>query len=179
MFSGNGLMDRQVTPWSAVLKILKEPEEEIPLSNMWYWKREFLAHQSGLLRSLTGSVVVPQCYGLSEHDKEAWIWMEHVRGKTGIDWMQEDYILAAYDLGRFNGNCLMQGINPEFSWLSKDHARNWFPTLTEITSAFDNDIVKQSFSPDIRRRCIQQWEDREKFFNTLDSLPQVFSHYDF
>ena len=38
--------------WTVVLKVLRAPAEEVDITNVWYWKREFLAFQAGLLHDL-------------------------------------------------------------------------------------------------------------------------------
>ena len=42
LFSGEGKDGSQTWPWSVVLKILETSEEEVPASDVWYWKREVL-----------------------------------------------------------------------------------------------------------------------------------------
>ena len=46
LFSGEGKDGEGSQPWSMVLKILEREEEESPLDNPWYWKRELLLVQS-------------------------------------------------------------------------------------------------------------------------------------
>jgi len=54
-FSGRGYnpTHREVErDWTVVLKMIQKPPEEGDITNIWYWKREFLVFQSGLLDDL-------------------------------------------------------------------------------------------------------------------------------
>jgi hypothetical protein len=43
LFSGQGRDEQDTRPWSVVLKILKKPDEEQDMREIFYWKRELLA----------------------------------------------------------------------------------------------------------------------------------------
>ena len=46
LFSGAGYDNAGSRSWSVVLKILHRQEPELPLSDLWHWKREFFVAQS-------------------------------------------------------------------------------------------------------------------------------------
>src|SRR5215216_5502132 len=66
LFSGKGYDASGSQSWSIVLKILHRQDQEPPLSDMWYWKRELLLAQSGLLARLLGPVKAPRVYQAEE-----------------------------------------------------------------------------------------------------------------
>lgn len=72
-FAGTGEDSAGVKPWTLVLKILRNPgpEHEGNIRDVFYWKREFLAFQSGMLANLPSAVPVPQVYGAMEHEEGA------------------------------------------------------------------------------------------------------------
>ncbi len=39
-------------------------------------------------------------------------------------------------------------------------------------------LVQRAFSPDLRRRVLEVWADKHRFFDALDRLPQVLCHND-
>jgi hypothetical protein len=178
LFSGQGHDERGTRSWSVVLKILKDPGVEILLHDMMYWKRELLAAQSGLLTNLFGRIVPPRYYDVNEHDSKGWLWMEYIAETAPKSWTKDNYTFAAYQLGRSNGTYLAGLSIPDVPWLSKEHVRsmwNMFPLL----NVWDNSLVRQFFSNRLQERVIRLWDDRELFLNTLNHLPQTFSHFDF
>src|SRR5690242_12360378 len=75
-YSGHG-HDRHgaVRDWAVVLKIVQNlGVDERPASWESRW-RELRVLQSGLLADLPRSLIAPRCYGASERDGAAWLWM--------------------------------------------------------------------------------------------------------
>jgi hypothetical protein len=178
LFSGQARAGETAKPWSVVLKILRKPEQEQEPHEMWYWKRELSAIQSGLLARLPGPVVAPRFYGATEYEDSAWIWMEHIHDATGGLWTLDHYAFAARQLGRFNGTYVTGMLLPFEPWLCRRFARQ----LSEFLNpehAWENPFVRRYFSPDLRTQVMQLWTERERFYNALDRLPQVFSHFDY
>lgn len=178
LFSGQGRDERGISPCSVALKILTEPSEVQDPRNMFYWKRELLVAQSGLVASLPGRVVAPCYYGTSEHDGKGWLWMEYVAATTPSTWTKDNYAFAAYELGRLNGAYLIGLPLPDYLWLSKGNA----PTITDVFAphhAWNNPFVQRFCSNRLRERVMRLWDDRERFLDTLNHLPQTFSHFDF
>jgi hypothetical protein len=179
LFRGEGSDEQGARSWSVVLKILKQPEGEQPeASTMWYWKREYLAAQSGLFERLPPSVVTPRFYHLSEQEGSAWLWMEHVVASTGKRWTRDHYALAARQIGRFNGVYLTGTPLPDDQWLCKGHARLWTSMWSPVNVG-DNPYISRYYTAQQRERVLRLWDDRECFLDTLDRLPQAFSHFDF
>ena len=102
LFSGEGNDHGESKPWSVVLKILERQEQDVPLSELWYWKRELLLVQSGLIESLPGPVKAPRYYKVEETPDGAWIWQEHMKDVRSSPWALEDYAFAARQLGFWN-----------------------------------------------------------------------------
>jgi hypothetical protein len=178
LFSGEGHDEQGARPWSVVLKIIKASEEEQDPTNLWYWKRELLVAQSGLLATLPPSVVPPRSYKAIEQAGSGWIWTEYIVATSDKRWTTDDYVFAARQLGRFNGPYLTGTPLPDFPWLCKRHARTW-TNFIPPDKAWDNPFVTQFFSDTIRERVLQLWDERERFYETLERLPQVFSHFDY
>src|SRR5688572_316358 len=107
LLSGHGSDEQGTRQWSVVLKILHRPQVEESPGDYWYWKREMLLAQSGLLQQLPGPVRAPRYYLTEDTPDGGRIWMEHVRDSQPGRWTLENYAFAAHQLGRWNGACLL------------------------------------------------------------------------
>jgi hypothetical protein len=177
LFSGLGNSNKENRSWSVVLKILARQNDEPPIDNHWHWKREFLLAQSGLANNLVGPVKGPQIYHSEEILEGAWIWMEHVEDHYPGPWTLDNYAFAAHQLGIWNGAYLTGTSLPTDNWLARQHHRSWLSGIN-----FEEDwqfSLNQKYVPDEAiNRCKKLWDEREAFFKVLESLPQVFSHFD-
>jgi hypothetical protein len=178
LFSGQARAGETIRPWSVALKILRKPEREQEPHDLWYWKRELSAFQSGLLEKLPGPVAAPRFYGATEHEDGAWLWMEHIHGATET-WTLDHYAFAARQLGRFNGAYLTDTPVPSEPWFCRKLARQWAEMFGPENAAWDDPFISRYFSTEVRARVMQLWTERERFYNALDRLPQVFSHFDY
>jgi hypothetical protein len=175
---GHGRDNGETRPWSVVLKVLHQPNHTPEPANLWYWKRELEAVQSGLFATLPDAICAPRFYGVTvQHDSD-WLWMEHLTDAVAAPWRLEEYAYAAHQLGRFNAAYLHDTPLPEAPWLCRGHARTWAEGLPPH-AAWDDSIVQRFFSHTLRQRVIQLWAERERFYAMLEWLPQVFSHFDF
>lgn len=177
LFSGQGYDERGTRSWSVVLKTLKDPGEAQNARNLYYWKREALLSQTGLLASLPNGIAKPRFYGTTEGEGSVWIWMEHIV-QSKPHWTMDQYVFAAQQIGRFNAACLRLKPMPDYPWLCKGHLRNWLEHEANVTAFWESPFANQSFSSHLRERWAKLWGERERFLNTLDRLPQVLSHFD-
>jgi hypothetical protein len=178
LFHGQGRLGVVEKPWSLVLKILKQPTEEQPASDYFYWKRELLAAQSQWLANLPAPIRAQRIYRAVEEDSFAWLWMEHIQDSILYPWTLNEYVFAARQLGKWHGTFLAGATQPTEPWLCHDHLRGWLSGHS-AENGWDNSEVSSSFSSDARARHQALWADLEHFLSTLNCLPQVFSHYDF
>ena len=96
-----------------VLKIVRRGVDADP-DDLWvsgadpshrnYWKREWLAFDSGLLDSLPGRLRAPRRVLTEElAEDECWIWMSDVSGRHGPTLTDDDYRVIGRDLGTTQG----------------------------------------------------------------------------
>lgn len=57
-FSGHGQNSSGVSPWSVALKVLKASGDNAEPGLIGYWRREYLAYESGLLAALPRHVTL-------------------------------------------------------------------------------------------------------------------------
>ena len=181
LFSGKGYGPAQQEDecaWSVVLKKVQAPPEEGDITNIWYWKRELLAFQSGLLDDLpAGGVKAPRFYGTIEEDDNAWIWMEYVQENDPPRWPLRRFPAAARSLGGLHGAYLCGRPLPDFPWLSRDQGISW-AIDADLDAELDHPIAQQFFSVENLSRLQRIWAERDLFFQAYHALPQVFSHCD-
>jgi hypothetical protein len=188
-FSGHGQDGDGARPWSVVVKIVNHPPGEMCQSpREWcYWQREPLAFQSGMLAALPGPVRAPRCYGVTGREGGGWLWIEHIAESTGRRWSLADFERASFHLGRFGGAFLKGSPLPEAPWLGEPFFRSvfadgawWAQHMATNTpeSIWSHPLVQRAFSPDLRRRVLEIWADKYRFFDALDRLPQVLCHND-
>jgi hypothetical protein len=176
LFSGEGHDHAGLRSWSIVLKSLKCPEQEPPPSDLWYWKRELLVAQSGLLERLPGSIKAPRFYRAEETANGAWLWQEYIQPRP-TDWRLADYAYAAYQLGYWNGACVTSTPLPAEPWLAQQHYHSWY-TDANPEQDFQFVLNQQHITGTLRARYDRLWIERARFYRVLELLPQTFSHFD-
>ena len=180
-FSGTGFRqstgERDPEQWSVVLKILKDPEQEQDPRNVWYWQREYLVAQSGLLSNLPGPLVAPEIFAVGEYLGERWIWMELVRDQAKEKWHMEEYIYAAGQIGLMDGKYLSRPTPADYPWLCRDHTRT-ITTFYDQETDWDHPLVKKYFQSKERQKIDQIWAEKERFITAINALPQVMGHFD-
>jgi hypothetical protein len=178
LFRGDGYDKEGSRSWSVVLKILQRQDPEPPLSDLWHWKREFFVAQSGLLARLPGPVKAPRFYRAEETADGAWLWQEYVQTqRPGAAWGIAEYAFAARQLGQWNGACLTNQPMSAEPWLIRQHYHSWF-SQANPEQDFHFPLNRQYIVGDTRTRYEQLWAERERFYRVLETLPQVFSHFD-
>jgi hypothetical protein len=184
LYSGHGRDGQGVRPWSIVLKIVKAPEQPAAQDDWWYWKRDLLVYQSGLLDHLPGAVVAPQCYSAVPDDgdastqDEAHIWMEYIVDETPGQWRLGQFEFAARQLGLFHAPYLTGTPLPAYPWLSTGVLAGWLK-MWNPESGWDCPVVMRHMPGPVRERIIRTWDKRDRLLAVMDRLPQTFSHLDF
>ncbi|MEZ4670652.1 MAG: phosphotransferase [Anaerolineae bacterium] len=181
-FDGEVRFGMENRHWSVILKIIHARTGEA-LNSTHYWKREFEIYQSGWLDDLPGRFRAVKIYETTEYPGEAcWVWMEDVRSDLKQPWPNEHYGVAARHLGQFNGTYLMGRPIPEADWLGTAWLRNIAQTAEQHVPRIQNmlrDPELLPFLPSNAEELFNRlWDERERFLNALDQLPQTFCHQD-
>ena len=188
-FNGQAQVGRHEQPWSAVLKVLRQPEgEEEQAAPAWdYWQREWLAYQSGLLADLPAGIRAPRCYGANLVSGAGWIWMEDVQEPAGQVWMVAEYQRAARGLGRFAGAYLTGRAVPARGWLCTSLFRGmlddgeWWAKFLDPRSAknaWQRPVVQQVFNQPRKEAVLRIWAEKWQFIAANEHLPRVLCHND-
>jgi hypothetical protein len=177
IYSGQGHDDGGIRPWSVVVKTLNRQNDEPPVSDMWYWKREFWVALSRLPERLPGPVVGPRYYRADETPDGAWIWMEKVEDHRPGRWTLDDYTFAARQIGRWNAVCLAENQPTDEPWLARGHYRSFLGWIDE-PGVWKFPLNLKYISAENRARHERLWAEREALFQFLDNMPLSFSHLD-
>jgi hypothetical protein len=180
--SGDASDRDEVLRWSLVLKVIPFSANRDDPSHHFYWKREVLAYQSGLLDNLPGGLAAPRCFDIVEHPGEgAWMWLEEVTDEIGPQWPLEHYGVVARQFGQFNGAYLVGESLPSWPWLSQGWLRAYVaqaaPAIAQLRSSLEHPLMRRCY-PARAHHTFRLWTEREMFLAALDSLPQTLCHLD-
>jgi hypothetical protein len=184
---------RVSTRWrSLILKLVAHSDEghanwrsgEDP-NHWYYWQREVLAYETGLLRSLRGGLRAPDCLLIARRvDGSVALWLEDLVGTPGTRWTLERYRFAARHLGQTQGSYLMNQPLPDDEWLSRHWLRDYLRqrdgdlALVTDAAAWDHALVRLWFPTPPIDRLQAMREDQPRFLDSLDRLPRTLCHLD-
>jgi hypothetical protein len=191
-FTGTARERDQVVPWSLILKIRCAPAythdaravfDQAELSSPFYWKREWLAYDSGTLQDLPGGLCAPRCYRVTEYPDEAvWLWLEEVAGRFEGKWPLEHYGVVARHLGQLNGAYLAGRPLPSDPWVCRGFLRTYVeqaaPVYARLRESLDHRLIRRLLQGEDASKLFKTWEEREIYLDALDRLPQAFCHMD-
>ena len=177
LYRGLGQDQAGRRPWSVVLKILKRQEQEPSPTNMWHWKREVWLAQSGLTERLPGPVRAPLFYKVDETAEGAMLWFEYIENHPQTPWRKDDFVFAAHQIGRWNGAVAASGQLIDEPWLTRAQHQLWYPDA-DPERDFQNQQNQNFIQGELRKRYEQLWAGRNLFYETLESLPTIFTHFD-
>jgi hypothetical protein len=180
--------------FSLVAKVVRRGLDEDP-GALWvaggepshrnYWKREWIAFDSGLLSSLPGRLRAPRLLLTTEPaEDECWIWMEDIAGRHGASLTLGDYRRIAADLGTTQGAYAAgSAVLPEDAWLSREWLRGWVSVCARYADAVADDERWQderlaAYLP-LRDRISALWTRREDLLAVVESAPPTLVHCDF
>jgi hypothetical protein len=177
---------------TAILKLVAHSAEGHPNwrsgedpKHWYYWRREVLAYESGLLDSLTGGLRAPDCPLIAPRaDGSVALWLEDLRSQPATAWPVARYGVAARHLGQMQGAFPSGRTLPDHDWLSRDWLRSYLLQLDDDRELLDetelwNHPVLAPWFPDPpveRLRAMRR--DQPRFLAALDALPRTLCHLD-
>lgn len=177
------------TAWSLILKIVHNPQmgqifEDPTLP--FYWKREVLVNESGLLDNLPGELEAVHCYLVqAEPDGSYRLWLQELTDSYGGIWSLERFGLAARQIGSFNGAYLTGTPYPAYPWLCLNQLRtrvayisNPVEPLVEDAALWDQELIRRAYPQPVRDRLRRLLDEREPLLAAVERLPQTLCHYD-
>jgi hypothetical protein len=187
-----GIWRVQTPDRSAILKVIAHSEgghahwrSGEAATHWYYWRREVLAYETGLLASLPGSLRAPNCLLVAPRtDGSVALWLEDLRDAPGERWELARYGLAARHLGQTQGAYLAPREPPGNEWLSRNWLRDYLSQrdgdleLVNDAGAWDHPLVRSWFPSPPIDRLLAMRRDQARFLDALDRLPRTLCHLD-
>lgn len=177
---------------SAILKLVAHSDDGHPNwrsgqdpTHWYYWRREVLAYETGLLQSLPGGLRAPTCHLVSPRDDgSVALWLEDLQGPPAPNWPLDRYEAAAKHLGQTQGAFLTGSPLPDHEWLSRNWLRSYLRQRDSDVHLVDHAhtwehprLVSWFPNPPIERLQAMR-HDQSLFLGALDELPRTLCHLD-
>ena len=193
--TGTAHAGARTLPWSVILKIVRWWDMSANFSSDWandpthffYWKREALVFQSGILHGLQHQLAPPTCYGvLDVAGDRLWLWLEDVQETQPGRWNLDRHILAARHFGQFNGAFAQAAALPTYPWLSQHFLRQWLAfcrawqsdAILGDASVWSDSAVHGVLPSNLVPRILALLRDADVLLAALEALPQTLCHLD-
>jgi len=154
-------------------------------AHWYYWRREVLAYESGLLESLAGGLRAPTCRLVAPRaDGSVALWLEDVRAPPATTWPVARYGIAARHLGQMQGEFASGREIPDADWLSRDWLRSYLLqrdgdlALVDRTGVWKHPLLGSRFAQPPTERLRAMRRDQPRFLAALDALPRTLCHLD-
>ena len=179
--------------WSVVLKLVglgagghpnwragEQPD------HWYYWRREVLAYESGLLSSFAGGLRAPRCYLVAERpDAIVALWIEDMESDSAATtWPVPRYAMASQHLGRAQGEFVAGRTLPDQAWLSRSWLRAYLAQrdtdipLLEDPAAWAQPLPMSRLPAGLAGPLLDMRRDQELFLRALEQAPRTLCHFD-
>lgn len=172
--------------WSLILKAFKAPagSSDDP-GQPFYWQREPLAYQSGLLPNLPAGLAAPASFGIIERpDRQIWLWLEDLGTPDETPWPLARYGLAARHLGFFGAASASDRRAAPAAWLSEGMIKAWIAdSATQIEriqrpGVWEHPLLRAAFPTQPSAQIVRLWNERDQLCAALERLPGTICHHD-
>jgi len=167
-------------PFKVVLKIQKKWERYADPDS---WRREYDLYASNLGEYFLDNLRWPKCYHMEITDDETQLWLEYIKGITGLDMTTEMYVRAAEELGRFHGRLYalqppeiiniknLSGLDAMEKFYR--HYKSWNVVHDYVRSE------KCEIPAHLTKMITDTDESANEIFRKIETLPIVLCHRDF
>jgi hypothetical protein len=178
---------------TAVLKVVGHSEEGNPKwhsgedpAHWYYWRREVLAYESGMLDGLAGGLRAARCHLVAPRaDGTVALWLEDLGQPAGDRWPLPRYGAAARHLGRAQGRFVTGRSLPDEPWLGRDFLRAYVTQhdgdleLLADPACWRAPPVAALFETPPIAALQAMRQDQPALLDALDGLPRTLCHQDF
>lgn len=173
--------------YALIVKVLKPDSRRNQVDHYYYWKREALVYDSGILTQLPQDIRAPICYEVEARlDGNVWIWLDDVAIESSKnDWSLVQMCRISYLLGKYSGAYMTGTPLPNESFLCRNWMRSWVEVCTEYARPIEEQKKIWDFHLNKLNDKNYTWELYVKnrtrvnsLLETLELLPRVFAHQD-
>ncbi|HEY0602937.1 MAG TPA: hypothetical protein VGD58_08495 [Herpetosiphonaceae bacterium] len=184
--SGTGADRGKTVDWSLILKAFKAPAESSDdPSQPFYWQREPLAYQSGLLPNLPAGLAAPANFGSTERpDGQIWLWLEDLGAADETPWPLSRYGLAARHLGFFGAAGTSNRRAAPAAWLSRGIIKAWIADSAaqieriQRPGVWEHPLLRAAFPTPPTEQIVRLWNEQDRLCAALERLPGTICHHD-
>lgn len=172
---------------SLILKMVNPDESRDREDHYYYWKREALVYQSGMLEQLPDFIRAPICYLIEEQTNGGiWLWLEDMDDqRLDKGWTEQEQKDIAKVLGRFNGTYLTGWPVPTESFVCSGWMNSWVQVIESYLVSMEEQKVIWNKLQLNHVHSNVNWERYDScrkrvwdLLETLNRLPRVFAHQD-
>ncbi len=144
--------------------------------------REAELYDSGVLASLQGGLVTPECFGVTELPGErVAVWLERIEDDAGPGWSIERFGLAALHLGELAA----ASTGPAAAAARSVPPRNLCAlhalceqNLAQLEEALSLPLVGRAYPSPLADGFRSLWEERDLVLEAMDRVPYMVCHGD-
>lgn len=172
--------EQKELPYKLVHKIQKKWKRHADPDS---WLREYDLYQSGLETVMTDDLRWPTCYHMDRKEDEVQLWMEFVDGVSGFDLTPDMFVIAAKEIGRFQGRLLrdkplvlatLNNLSRESMIKEVYQSYVSWPEMHEYMRSETCDLPKH-----LQQMFLENDEKAEELWSEIEKLPVIFSHRDY
>ncbi len=165
----------RTSPCALVLKVLAAADTGL-------LPREAELYDSGVLASLQGGLVAPQCFGVTElPGARVAVWLECIRDDAGPGWTVDQFGLAASHLGELG----ISSTGPAAPAARSAPPRNLCAlhklceqNLTQLEESQSHPLVRRAYPSPVAAGFRRLWEERDRVLEAMGRVPYLVCHGD-
>jgi len=179
--SGNAQCGENAVPWTVVLK---KPFQSIGLGTPFGGQREAMIYGSGFLETLSGNLVAPKCFGVTNLDDGGhWIWLEWIQSDDVGEWSLDQYAEVARSFGQFNGTFASGTALPDWPWMQgpvqvHEYVAQFAPEPAIVAETIEYWQTDLDLAPNLADRTVELHANRQALLTALDNVPKCMCHGD-
>lgn len=168
--------------WSAVVKVLGQPEHPHPGTEYDPFL-ELTVYRSGVFSELCGGVRSARCYAIDDEDGLQYLWLEDLSTAPQPPWEPDHYTAAAKNIGQFNAYWPEDAL-PQWDWLNQNNLRESFLSprvqryAEQLNELRDHPLIQRAAPAEILPGLFRQWEQLDALLALAEAAPKGICHLD-
>lgn len=185
---GTAETDGESLRWSTVLKALVHGESNRfgDTTDDMHTETEVDVYRTGLFENRSGNYRSAKCYDIDDRSNgESWLWLEDLSSYSIGKWTDNQYLTAAYEIGRFRGGWLLSSSLPSIALSKHNFGKGNYGTTgmygvlrTALLDSADSEFVRDSLPGELFARVVNLWDSFEVIIGASRRLPATVAQTD-